>query len=318
MKMITFKELCIDWLNRRKSHIKESTYSTYLSHLDNHIIPCFGELECSSLTEQDIENTVLKWSEDLSQKTVKDIVMILKSCIKYGNKCGYINFDNMEIMYSSKIQTKRIKSYSADEQRLIINAVLSNLNSRSVGILITLYTGIRIGELCALKWSDIDIENGTINISKTLQRVYLKDNEGIGYTKITISSPKTFSSIREIPISSDLISIIKRMYNKSKDTYVLTSDNKYMEPRTYRSYYNKFIKGLNINCLNFHSLRHTFATGCIESGADYKTVSELLGHSTINMTLNLYVHPSMEQKRRCVDMIGKVLEQGKGTERMVI
>lgn len=305
MKMITFKELCTDWLDRRKKHIKESTYSIYLSHLDNHIIPCLGEMGCSSLTEQDVEDTIIKWSENLSRKTVNDIVMILKSCIKYGKKCGYINFDDVEIMHYPKTQAKRIKSYSADEQRLIINGVLSDLNSRSAGILITLYTGIRIGELCALKWSDIDLENGTINISKTLQRVYLKDNDGIGYTKITISAPKTFSSIREIPISSDLINIIKKMYNKSDNTYVLTSDNKYMEPRTYRSYYNKFIKGLNINCLNFHSLRHTFATDCIEMGADYKTVSELLGHSTINMTLNLYVHPSMEQKRRCVEMIGK-------------
>lgn len=304
MKTITFKELCIDWLERRKSRIKESTYSIYLSHLDNHIIPCLGEFKCGSLTEQDIENTVAKWMENLSQKTVKDIVMILKSCIKYGKKCGYIDFNDVEITYSSRRQGKRIKSYSVDEQSLIVNAVLSDLNCKSIGILITLYTGIRIGELCALKWSDIDLKNRTINISKTLQRVYLKDNAGIGYTKISISTPKTFSSIREIPISSDLITVMEKLHNKAEDAYVLTSNDKYMEPRTYRNYYNKFIKGLNINCLNFHSLRHTFATDCIESGADYKTVSELLGHSTVNMTLNLYVHPSMEQKRKCVEMIG--------------
>lgn len=304
MKTITFKELCIDWLERRSHYIKESTYSMYLSHLDNHIIPYLGKFKCSSLTEHDIENAVAEWSGNMSQKTVKDIVMILKSCVKYGYKYGYINFNDMEITYISQRQVKRIKSYSVDEQNLIINAVLSDLNCKSIGILITLYTGIRIGEHCALKWSDVDFKNRTISISKTLQRVYLKDKDGRGYTKISISTPKTISSIREIPISSDIINIMEKLYNKSDDTYILTSDNKYMEPRTYRSYYNKFIKRLNINCLKFHSLRHTFATDCIECGADYKTVSELLGHATVNMTLNLYVHPSMEQKRKCVEMIG--------------
>lgn len=304
MKTITFKEVCSEWLHRKEQYIRESTYSTYYSHLENHIYPSLGSTECGLLTEADLQNAVTGWAGELSEKSVKDIVMILKACIKYANKCGYINLKDMDIRYPSKKNYKKIKTYSAYEQRRIIRAVEADLNYKSLGILITLYTGIRIGELCALKWCDIDFKNNTVYITKTLQRLYFKDDNGNGYTKITITAPKTLSSIREIPLSSVIMNIIRKLRLKSGDAYVLTGNCKFIEPRTYRNYYNKFVEELGIRCLNFHSLRHTFATVCIESGADYKTVSELLGHSTVNMTLNLYVHPSMEQKRRCVEMIG--------------
>lgn len=316
MSKTTFKELAKEWMVHQKKFVKESTYSTYAAHLQNHIIPLLGDFLCEEITAECLQNGVLQWLDNgrkdgtgcLSEKTVKDIVVILKSCMKYGKKNGYILCNDIDITFpSQKGNHKKITIFSIREQQILASAVLSEPSNKASGILISLYTGIRIGELCALKWSDVDLLNKTISISKTLQRLYFKDEEGNGYTKIIITPPKTITSIREIPIASKLLKTLKKLCPDNKNSYVLTNTEKYIEPRTYRNFYARFLRGLDIRKLKFHSLRHTFATMCIESGADYKTVSELLGHANTNITMNLYVHPSLEQKRKCVELIDKII-----------
>ena len=154
-----------------------------------------------------------------------------------------------------------------------------------------LYTGIRIGEICALKWKDINFKNNTIIINKTLQRIYIKE-QNKNTSKIIISSPKT-----------------KYLLNIKTDDndYIIKGTIKYIETRSYRTYFNKLLNKLNIRKVNFHVLRHTFATNCIIAGIDCKTVSELLGHSSVNITLNLYVHPKIEEKMKCINIISKNL-----------
>jgi len=159
---------------------------------------------------------------------------------------------------------------------------------------------LRIGELCALRWEDFDFKNGVIHISKTLQRVY--DPNSTPKTKIVISSPKTLTSNRDIPLSLKMTEFISKL-EINKMGYVLTNEDKYMEPRTFRKFYTHFLERHGIVTLNVHCLRHTFATRCIENGGDYKSVSEILGHTTINTTLNMYVHPQLEEKRKCVELI---------------
>lgn len=316
MNKVTFKELAKEWILHQKKFVKESTYSTYAAHLENHIIPLLGDCTCEEITTECLQNGVLQWLDNgrkdgtgcLSEKTVKDIVVILKSCMKYGARAGYVPCRDIDITFpSNKACHKKIAIFSIREQQLLAGAVLNGLSNKTSGILISLYTGIRIGELCALKWSDIDLLNKTISISKTLQRVYFKDDEGNGYTKIIITPPKTTTSIREIPISSKLLKILKKLCPENRDFYVLTNTEKYIEPRTYRNFYGRFLHNLEIRKLKFHCLRHTFATMCIESGADYKTVSELLGHANTGITMNLYVHPSLEQKRKCVELLNKII-----------
>lgn len=183
--------------------------------------------------------------------------------------------------------------------------VKNHLTFRNLGILITLSSGLRIGEVCALKWSDIDLEKGVIHVRRTIQRIYVIEN-GTRKTQVLIDTPKTKGSNREIPMTKTLINMIKPLKKiVNDDFFILTNDEKPTEPRTYRSYYFLFMEKLGLPLVKFHCLRHSFATRCIESNADYKTVSVLLGHANISTTLNLYVHPNDEQKKKVINNVFK-------------
>lgn len=311
---IYFKDWILEWLMKQKNYIKESTYANYSNAVFNHIIPSLGIYTLDKINHQLLQNFLIDMFYNgrldnkggLSEKSVKDIATILKCSLKSAMNQELMKNINLDFNYPKSGNKSKIYILSKSEQRKITNYTLENLNSRTLGILVSLYTGIRIGELCALQWKDINFKKGFISINKTLQRVYIKENE-IGTSKIIISTPKTKNANRDIPLSSNLLQILTKFKNKD-NFYLLSGKEKYIEPRTYRKYFNKVLKEAKINHINFHSLRHTFATNCIKLGADYKTVSEILGHSNVNITLNLYVHPGMSQKKKCINMITKELE----------
>lgn len=167
---------------------------------------------------------------------------------------------------------------------------------------------IYIFSICALTWDDVYVENGVILVRKTIQRIYLVD-EGVKRTELAIDTPKTKNSIRDIPMTSDLLKVLKPLKKVvNSEYYVLTNDEKPTEPRTYRNYYKSLMKKLDMPDLKFHGLRHSFATRCIEGKCDYKTVSVILGHSNISTTLNLYVHPNLEQKKKCINQMNRSLK----------
>ena len=202
---------------------------------------------------------------------------------------------------------KELEVLSVANHRKILDYVQHNFTFMSLGIYISLSTGLRIGEICALKWSDINVTEGTIIVQRTIERIYVVEGEK-KHTELVINTPKTVNSCREIPMSKELLAMMKPMLKVvNGDFYVLTNDVKPTEPRTYRNYYNRLMDKLDIPKLKYHGLRHSFATRCIEAGCDYKTVSVLLGHSNISTTLNLYVHPNMEQKKRCINKMFKSL-----------
>ncbi|NDW18270.1 site-specific integrase [Dysgonomonas sp. 216] len=294
------------WKNDKKQYVKKSSYSAYMLLIENHLLPSFGSR--FSVQESDVQEFVFKKLEEgLSQKTIKDILIVLKMILKFGVKNKLLEYQQFDIQFPTEREKSEIEVLSKNNQKKIMNYVQEHFTFKNLGIYICLSAGIRIGEICALTWDDIDTETGIINIRKTIQRIYvIEDNDR--RTELILDSPKTKNSIRDIPMSRDLLKMlkpIKKVVNSS--FYLLTNDFKPTEPRTYRNYYKKLMKELDMPELKFHGLRHSFATRCIESKCDYKTVSVILGHSNISTTLNLYVHPNMEQKKKCIDQMFKAL-----------
>jgi integrase len=209
---------------------------------------------------------------------------------------------SLEIKLPPPSSTQKVEVFTSAELAKLVDATMMRPSSKNTGILLALYSGLRIGELCALQWKDIDFERGTLTVSKTIQRIYIKELAGGTTAKIIITPPKTRSSVREIPLASAVIPLL-REHVKSSEWYLVTGMDTFLEPRSYRSYYGRFLRRAGIAHSSFHKLRHTFATQLIENGADVKTVSDLLGHSSVKTTLDLYVHPRLEQKRKCVEMM---------------
>ena len=314
-KKILYKDWIYTWLLEKKDYIKESTYANYSNNIFNHIIPKLGNYYLNELNHKVIQDFLLELSKNgrkdntggLAEKTIKDITIIIKGSIKKGINEDKIKHIELTFNYPKDNKENKLYVLTKREQNKITNYVLENINSRNVGLLISLYSGIRIGELCALRWEDVDFKKNCLTINKTIQRVYIKDkNKNI--SKVIITTPKTKNANREIPINKDFLEILKKVKSDKKH-YILTGNEKYIEPRTYRKYFNKVLDELKIKHFNFHSLRHTFATNCISLGVDYKTVSELLGHANVNITLNLYVHPRYSQKKKCIDLVCKVFQE---------
>lgn len=305
-KKRTIKEVSALWKADKKQYVKQSTLSAYTLILENHILPEFGDK--MRLAETDVQEfTLRKLQSGLSQKTVKDILIVLKMIQKFGAKAGILPFAEWDIKYPTEHKKQELEVLSVTNQRRIMQYAKENFTFRNLGIYICLSTGMRIGEICALKWGDINLATEMISVNRTIERIYIIE-KGMKHTELVIGTPKTKNSIRDIPMSRELLKIIRPLKKvMNDDYYVLTNEAKPTEPRTYRNYYKQLLKQLNIPNLKFHGLRHSFATRCIESQCDYKTVSVILGHANISTTLNLYVHPNMEQKKKCINKMFKCL-----------
>lgn len=312
MSDVVLREWVEEWIEFKRAFVKESTYANYLVLLNNQIVPQLGNLTMSEITTRQVQRAVTYWMNTgrldgkggLSQKTVRDIVAILRMCMYDYCKINNCNIATLNIDYPVNKKIYKRNVLSQEQQENLLMTIRGNLRYETLGYALSLYTGIRIGELCALLWEDIDLRKRAIIVTKTLQRIYTKKmGRNVGKTKVIITTPKSEKAIREIPISDALYTLLSRMCCKDKKAYLLTGTRKYIEPRLYRRHYEKFLSENKIEYVRFHGLRHTFATRCIEAGADYKVVSELLGHASVNLTLNLYVHPQWEDKKRCVELI---------------
>ncbi len=278
------------WLNNAKIKNKKSTYSNYQYTIKSRIIPKFAKVKKKSISLDLINKfTSELLSEGLMAKTVKDILIVLQQILRYGDI-------NIKISMP-KVPKNEIQILKKDEQAKLEEELLRNLNEKNFGIYFCLYTGLRIGELCALQWENIDLKNKKIKVKKTLIRIKNPDESSKKKTIIIIDEPKSSSSIREIPIPDFLISLMNNLIkNITPDTFLVSGTRKFIEPRTYFNKYKQILNKLDLGIYNFHALRHTFATRCIENGCDPKTLSEILGHSSVKITLERYVHPNYENK----------------------
>ena len=303
----SFSKVAELWKADKKQYVKKSTYAAYCLLIQSHLLPDLGEKE--DIREEDVQRLVnRKLESGLSQKTVRDILVVLKMILRYGAKYGLLPGHQIDVIFPTDREKQDLEVLTLAHQRQLMSFVKDHFTFLNLGIYICLSAGLRIGEVCALQWDDVDVTSGVLRISKTLQRIYLVDGEE-KHTEVIVDKPKTKNSIREVPMTRDLLALVKPLKKVVRsDFYVLTNAATPTEPRTYRCYFNKLQQQLGLPRMRFHGLRHSFATRCIESKCDYKTVSVLLGHSNISTTLNLYVHPNLEQKKKCIDTMNRLLK----------
>ena len=289
---MTFDNLADEWLEYKKNSIKESTYYNYLLCIENYLKPNLKNINLNeTISYNDLIN---KLSETLAPKTIKDIITVLKSIFKYYEE-EYETHLKIKKANVPKLAKENLKILTKTEKNNMESYCIKHNDLKEIGIIICLNTGLRIGEICGLKWKDINFEEKVINVQRTVERIYDKKSHT---TKIIVGKPKTDSSIRSIPISNKLLGLLKPIKKKYKDDYyVLSGNEKCIEPRDYQYYFKALLKKLKIKPYKFHILRHTFASECIEVGMDVKSLNEILGHSNVNITLNTYVHSNYKLKK---------------------
>ena len=307
--LVTTEQLFLMWLDDKRVQVKESSYATYHQVVYGHLIPYFQRQKASQLTNEAVNQFVkdklhsgrLDGKGGLSPKRVRDILVILLQAIQYGEKKrAIVNFDYDIIR--PKIEATELPVLTTEEQNNLMDYVKTNLDHKKLGVLIALYTGVRLGELCSLQWNDIDFSEGTLSITKTLQRIKDTAPNSTAKTKMVIDAPKSKKSIREIPLPAYLLCLLKQWQkDQSSTNYVLSGKAKYIDPRVYQDNFKSYLKQAKLQEHTIHALRHTFATNAVVHGFDVKNLSEILGHSSVRFTLEKYVRWSMDTKRASME-----------------
>ena len=297
------KELLELWLEDNRMRLKDSTQYRYRYLIDAHILPALGEEEIQTITAsavnafltRKLESGRLDHSGGLSSAYVRSMMLIMKAALNYAGRlqlCPPL----AGVIHRPPYAAKPLRILDGEEQTLLLHYCMTNQNETTAGILISMFSGLRIGEVCALRWEDVDLENRVLHIRHTVSR-------GGKEKGTVIQSPKTRASRRDIPISSKLLPVLEAGYRRRNSDYVTSQDSGFTNPRTYEYRYHSVLRSCGIPDINYHALRHTFATGCVASGMDIKSLSEILGHTSASTTLNIYVHASMERKRKQIEKL---------------
>ncbi|MCD7755788.1 MAG: site-specific integrase [Firmicutes bacterium] len=299
-----FAYYCGKWVEQRRYAVKPSTYAKYVATIENDIIPQLGNQYPSAFTTELVERfkTYLLTERNLSAKTVRDILMVFRMIVVYARKQVPGEIPEFDIIYPRE-QRKEMRVLSQEEQERLATFLTTDMDCCKFGVYLALTTGIRIGELCALRWRDISLPNGTITISATMQRLRIFEESRESKTVISIDAPKSSTSARTIPLTQNAVTLCKRFAPASGSAFVLTGTDAYMEPRTLQYRFERYAKACGLEDVHFHTLRHTFATRCVEVGFEIKSLSEILGHANTSITLNRYVHSSMKQKKSNMDKL---------------
>ena len=307
-----YQEWLLQWLdNYVQPSAKKRTYTRYKEIVEQHIIPQFGTLELSEITPFILQCYItellkkgnLKTGEGLSANSVNSIITVIQITLKTANSLGLIDEYVGDKIKRPKPNEKKVECFSLGEQKKIEQYILNGKETRYFGVLLCLYTGLRIGELLALEWSDIDMKKGEIRVCKTCH--YGKGEDGM-FGRIT-DAPKTQSSIRTIPIPKQLMPYLREAKKNSHSTHIVSNGSNLVSIRSYQRSFALLLRKLDIPHRGFHSLRHSFATRALECGMDVKTLSEILGHKSPTVTLNRYVHSLMEHKKEMMNLLGKLL-----------
>ncbi len=294
--VVTFGDAASKWLASCELRLKYSTVVKYKGLLQKHILPVYGKASLYMITEQSIFEFAIHKRETLSSNTVHIILVIIKAVLRYAVKQGWTTAQVPNIAMPSKAKRGKVKVLTLSERLRLEEYLTENMTLVKMGLYLCLYTGLRIGELCALKWENIDLSKGSLYVVATVQRIKNPDAASTQKTVLMTTDPKSSASYRTIPLPNQLVLLLKG-FRTNNACYLLSGCETLIEPRTVQYWFKKFARELGLAYSNPHILRHTFATMCIESGFDAKTLSEILGHSSVEITLNKYVHSSEDRKR---------------------
>lgn len=293
------------WLENSRMRIKESSYIKYRNLLQNHILPCMGKTDMTELTTEYIGAFIRqKISEGrrdgtggLSEKSVKDMIAMLRSICSYAGQQGVEAPCHFELLKFRR-NSEEVRILDRSECAVLEQCLFQDDSLIKTGILLSLFMGLRLGEVCALQRGNILYDEAILQIRFTMQRIQTADQGERKKTKIIVTSPKSGNSVRDIPIPEFILKRLEMIKTMPQEAYLLTGrSDKFVEPRSMENLFKRCLKECQMEEINYHALRHTFATRCIEAGFDVKSLSEILGHANVNITLNRYVHSSMEQKR---------------------
>ncbi len=299
---LTFKQLLQIWQTANSIKFKNGTKNKYENLIRTHIIPELGAMKLSELNttvindflNEKLQNGRLDGSGGLSHSYVRSISVIISSAINFA-VTEELCFPLKNGIKKPSLRKTVPKVMSVEDQKTLERDIRQNISPEGIGVLLSLYTGLRIGEVCALSWKDIDFRQKIIYVNHTVSRIISDETDR--KTVLILDEPKTVSSKRIIPIPSQIFQILYDYSQDSKSPYVVSTTESFVSPRTFSERVHRLFKKSNVKKLNYHGLRHTFATRCIEVGVDIKSLSEILGHSNVSITLNTYVHSSMEMKK---------------------
>ena len=305
----TFSQLCSEWEESVQYQVKPSTYAVYFTMLEKHILPELGKYQVRKMNNRVVDQFLQdKQGQDLSWNTLRLLIFLLKAILHTGEDKGICTAEKIHY-YIPKYKKPYMKVFDRGDAQRLISHLENSEKTFEMGLLISICTGIRVGELCGLKWGDVNWSRGTLQINRTVSRIRnpeideraekgrgAKTGDHMSKTIVYIGTPKTGTSIREIPLPDFLI--IKMLDSKRGDScYILSGTEKCMEPRGVQRRFKNLLRRCNIPDINIHSLRHAFASKWIENGFDSKALSEILGHSSVKITMDIYVHSNMEQKK---------------------
>lgn len=297
---ITIKQGYAEWIAAVRLWVKESSYANYVKKFEKHILPETGELLCTEINAAFVNDFVKrKLDSGLSESYVHDIVVILKSMLKYVNEEHVLGLQ-LKSIQPPKFEKKPASKLNENSQNNLVTYLKGHMDRTALGILLSLYMGLRVGEVCGLCWKDIDFKNHTLRIDRTVQRICIPN--GNRKTKVIITTPKSKHSARTIAISDNLMDYLKQ-FRGDEDQYILSGSDKPIEPRTMQNRYKRILNAANAESSNYHQLRHTFATICAEKGFDAKLLSIILGHSSVTTTFEKYIHPSLKHQKRMMNKL---------------
>ncbi|MBQ8621419.1 MAG: site-specific integrase [Oscillospiraceae bacterium] len=300
------------WEKNIAQQVKESTFVKYHVIITNHLLPALGDVCVEDMTHELIESLSIsllrgegKNGRPLAPRTVSDILSVLRSILRFARRGGAIIPCD-----GSSVRIRRpavdIRVLTRQEQETLCRYLYNNVSPRNVGILLSLFAGLRVGEICALRWEDIALEDRLLYVRHTMQRIQNLEPEG-PRTRVVITAPKSVTSARMIPLPEDLARMIENMPGEHAGFFLTGKENTFDEPRIMQYYFHRTLERCGVIDANYHALRHTFATRCVELGFDVKSLSELLGHSTVTMTMDRYVHPSLEHKREHMQRLSRLM-----------